>query len=118
MTPPIIEAPKPSTNNDKLWIVLCHLSTLIGLAILLPLIIYLVKKDESAVVAFHAKEALNFHISVFIYALGCVLLTFFCIGFPMLICLGIAVLILSIMAAVRGADGHEYRYPLTIRFIK
>jgi hypothetical protein len=118
MPPPIIEPPRPLKSEDKLWIVLCHLSPLIGLAIILPLIIFLVKKDDSAAVAFHAKEALNFHISVYLYALGGVVLTFFCLGIPMLVGLGIGVLIFSIVAAVRGAEGHEYRYPLTMRLIK
>jgi len=118
MPPPIIEDPVPAKSDDKLWIVLCHLSIFFGLAILLPLIIYLVKKDASAAVAFHAKEALNFHISVFLYVLGCAFLTFICIGFPLLIGLGLAVFILSIVAAVRGADGQAYRYPLTLRFIR
>ena len=118
MTPPANEPPLPPGENDKLWIVLSHLSPLVGLGIVLPLIIFLVKKDESATVGYHCKEALNFHISVYIYALGCLLLTFFCIGIPLLFALGIAVLILSIVGAVQGIEGRAYRYPLTIRLIK
>jgi uncharacterized Tic20 family protein len=34
-----------------------------------PLVIYIVKKDESAFVADQAKEVLNFHISMLIYVI-------------------------------------------------
>ena len=115
-SPPIV--PPPVTKSDeKLWIVLSHLSVFLGVGILLPLIVYLVKKDESAAIAFHAKEALNFHISVCIYALVCLPLLIVIIGFPLLIGLGVATMVFAIVAAVQGAEGREYRYPLTIRFI-
>ena len=110
--------PPPIPNSDvKLWVVLSHLSVLLGVGLLLPLIIYLVKKDDSATICHHAKEALNFHISLYLYAVLCIPLTFILIGIPLLFALGVAALILSIIAAVRGADGREYRYPFTIRFI-
>ena len=110
--------PPPIPNSDvKLWVVLSHLSVLLGVGLLLPLIIYLVKKDDSAAICHHAKEALNFHISLYLYALACIPLMLLLIGIPLLFALGVAALILSIIAAVRGADGREYRYPLTIRFI-
>ena len=115
----------PSTNTppplmkseDKLWVVSSHLSVLLGFGLIVPFIVYIVKKDESAVIAFHSKEALNFHLSLCLYALLCIPLAMVFIGIPILILLGIATLILSIVAAVRGADGREYRYPFTIRFV-
>ncbi|MGK0197767.1 MAG: putative Tic20 family protein, partial [Yoonia sp.] len=58
------------TSDEKLWSVLSHLSLLLGVGILLPLIVYLVKKGDSPAVAEHAKEALNFHISVYLYAIA------------------------------------------------
>ena len=106
-----------SNSNDRLWIVLSHLSALLGVGIVLPLIIYLVKKDESRAVAYHAKEALNFHISVYIYIIACIPLMFVLIGVPLLFVIVISSFILAIVAAVRGADGVEYRYPLTMRFV-
>lgn len=111
-TPPVLR------SDDKLWVVLSHLSVLLGVGILLPLIVYLVKKDDSAVISYHAKEALNFHISVYLYALACVPLLLIVIGLPLILLIGLATFILSIVGAVRGADGREYRYPLTIRFVR
>ena len=52
-----------------------------------PLIIYLIKKDESSYIRQHAAEALNFQISVLIYFILSLLLCFVLIGVPMLIAL-------------------------------
>jgi uncharacterized Tic20 family protein len=66
----------------------------------------------------HAKEALNFGISMFIYCIICIPLIFLIIGIFLLIAIGIGSLILYIIAAVKAADDVLYRYPFTIRFIK
>ncbi|TLD68615.1 DUF4870 domain-containing protein [Phragmitibacter flavus] len=110
--------PLPNSNsNEQIWVVLSHLSLVIGVGFILPLVIYLVKKQEAPFTAEHAKEALNFHISFFIYAIGCLVLSLFLIGIPMFIVLCVGALVLSIIAAVKSADGVMYRYPLTIRLI-
>lgn len=119
--PPIVSSEpsdKPADSNDKLWIVLSHLSPFLGVGFILPLIIWLVKKDSSELVAYHAKEALNFHITVFIYAVICWLAMFLLIGFVLLPILALASLVLIIIAAVKSAGGERYRYPFTIRLIK
>ncbi|MFT6617263.1 MAG: DUF4870 domain-containing protein [Verrucomicrobiia bacterium] len=105
------------TSDEKLWSVLSHLSLLLGVGILLPLIVYLVKKGDSPAVAEHAKEALNFHISVYLYAIACMPLTLIFIGFLLLPVIAFASVILSIVAAVKSVDGVAYRYPLTLRFV-
>src|SRR5580765_4436429 len=53
------------TKDEKTLALLAHILTLVA-PILAPLIIYLVKKDESKSVAYHAKEALNFQITIFV----------------------------------------------------
>lgn len=112
------EPPSVYRNSDeRVWIVLSHLSVLLGAGILLPLIIYLIKKSDSADVAYHSREALNFHLSLLVYGVICGILTFFIIGIPLLFLLGVATVFLSILAAVRASDGVEYRYPCCIRFI-
>lgn len=40
------------------------------------------------------------------------------VGVFLLMALGVAVLVFSIVAAIKSADGEYYRYPLTIRFIQ
>lgn len=119
MTEP--EQPQPiiSNTNDKLWNVLCHLSAFLGVALILPLIVYLVTKDDAnSTIPLHAKETLNFHISLFIYAIISSVLIFVFIGVFLLIAIGIAGFILAIVGAVKASNGELYRYPLTIRLVK
>lgn len=111
-------APAASGSSDKLLIVLSHVSPFLGVGVILPLIIWLVKKTESENVAYHAKEALNFHITVFLAAIVCWVLMFVLIGFLLLPLLGLTALVLAIMAAVKSANGERYRYPFIFRFVK
>jgi uncharacterized Tic20 family protein len=109
--------PLPVNGVDRTLAVLCHLSLFFGFVFVLPLIVFLVRNQESPVVTEHAKEALNFHISLFFYGLLCVPLIFVVIGIPLLIVLGLAAAVCAIIGAVRAAEGVTYRYPLTIRLI-
>ena len=104
-------------GNDKLLIILCHLSLLLGVGFILPLIVYLVKRRESVLVAAHAKEVLNFHISLVIYTFCAIPLVFICIGIPILVAIGLGSLICAIIASLKASEGSFYRYPLTIRLI-
>ena len=115
--PPPAAPPAPPKGNEKIWSILCHLSTLIGVPFILPLVVYLAMRNESPYVTGNAKEALNFHLSVLIYGLCCIPLIFILIGFPLLILLGLASLVLAIIAAVKASDGGCYRYPLTLRLV-
>jgi len=107
-------APK---GSDKIWSMLSHLSALLGVGFVLPLVVYLAMRKESEYVAANAREALNFHISVLIYALCCIPLVFILIGIPLLIVLGLGSLVLAIVATVKASDGLCYRYPLTLRLV-
>jgi uncharacterized Tic20 family protein len=115
MEPPILAQP---SGNDKIWSMLSHLSALIGVGIILPLVVYLAMRHESEYLAQNAKEALNFHISIYIYALCCIPLVFIIIGVPMLILLGVGSLILAIVATVKASEGGCYHYPLNLRLVK
>lgn len=113
--PALPPAPPPSSaGDDNLWVVFCHISLVLGVGIIVPLIVYLVKKDESPTITYHAKEALNFHLSIVIYSFACAIT---CIGIPLAIVIGIAGIVLSIIAAVRVKDPIPYRYPLTLRLV-
>jgi uncharacterized Tic20 family protein len=119
-TPPLPTA-TPATapkGNDKIWSILCHLSALLGVGLLLPLVVYLAMKGDSDYVRDNAREALNFHLSVLIYWLCCIPLLFIFIGIPMMIGIAIGSLVLAIVAAVKASDGGCYRYPLTIRLVQ
>jgi len=104
------------SSDEKLLIIACHLSGFIGVPFILPLIVYLVKKEEPGPVAAHAKEALNFHISLIIYFAIAAVLLVVGIGFLLFPLIGLAWFILSIVAALKASDSIFYRYPACIRF--
>lgn len=116
--PPAAPAPAtPPTGGEKIWAMLSHVSGFIGVPFVLPLIVYLAMKGDSTYVAGNAKEALNFHLSLFIYGLCLIPLIWLLIGIPLMIVMAIGAFILSIIAAIKAADGGVYRYPLTLRLI-
>jgi uncharacterized Tic20 family protein len=104
-------------GSEKIWSMLSHLSSFIGVPFILPLVVYLAMRGESDYVATNAKEALNFHLSVLLYCLCCIPLTFVVIGIPLLVVIGLASLVMAVIAAVKASDGGCYRYPLTVRLV-
>jgi hypothetical protein len=112
-----------TSKDERTWAMLCHLSALAGYIIpfghiIGPLFVWLIKKDELPLVADQGKESLNFQISMTLYAIIPVILVIILIGIFLLIALAIVDLILIIVAAIKANEGVQYRYPLTIRFIK
>ena len=104
-------------SDSKIWAIAAHLLPLAGFALLGPLVVYLVKKDDDPFVRDHAAEALNFQISVTIYAVVSGVLVLLFIGIFMLIALVIFALVASILAAIKASNGELYRYPFTIRLV-
>ena len=112
-----MSTPLPLKQEEKTFAMLAHLLAIFT-GFIGPLIIWLIKKDESAYVDRHGKEALNFQISIAIYSIISAILTFIVIGVILLIAVGVINLIFVITATVKANNGEEYRYPLCIRFIK
>jgi|ERR1700674_994878 len=112
-----------TAGNVRTWCVICHLSALAGFVIpgaghiLGPLIVWLVKRGESAEIDAHGKEALNFQISMLIYNVVAGILCLLLIGFALLAVLHILNVVFVIIAALRASEGQMYRYPLTLRLI-
>jgi uncharacterized Tic20 family protein len=107
--------PGEPTSEERTVAMLAHLITFMS-SFIGPLVIYLVKKDESVFIAEQAKEVLNFHLSVVIYAVLGVLSCFIFIGFVLLPALGVFVFIVTILGALSAYGGNRFRYPLCIRF--
>ena len=96
-----------------------------GLSFVGPLVIYFVKRDESAYVRDQAAEALNFQISLWLF-----LIVYSAIS-GILVCLGIGILMLiavplllilptllfGILATLAVNRGETYRYPLVLRLV-
>jgi uncharacterized protein len=105
-------------TQRKLLSALCHgaiffSSTIISVGI--PIGILLTTEDS--VVKNNAKESLNFHINLYIYAFVFALLTVVIIGFPLLMILIIVSIIMPIIAIVRVLDRPDlpYQYPFIFR---
>lgn len=102
-------AGKLSASDDKLMCVLLHALPLV-VSFLAPLIIWLIKKDESRAVDLHGKESLNFHITMVLFIVATC-------GFGAFLA-GPAMLILGIIASIKASEGTLYRYPVCWRLVK
>jgi len=107
----------PPTSDEKTLGMLAHILTIVA-SFIAPLVIYILKKDESSFVTAHAKESLNFQLTVIIAYFISWILVFILIGIPLLILVGLGSLILVIIATIRVSEGKMYKYPFCIRFIK
>ena len=111
------------TENERTWGMLAHLSALVGLLLPLignvlgPLVVSIARSDQSTFVAAHAKEALNFNISVTLAALLCTLLMLVFVGFLLGSALFIAWLVMTLIAAIKASEGAAYRYPFSLRLV-
>ena len=100
-------------SDEKILALLSHALTMVAWFIA-PLIIYLLKKDESNFVSEHAKESLNFQITMFIGYVVSFILILLLVG----ILLGILNLVFVIVACIKAFEGKVFRYPFCIRLIK
>lgn len=82
-----------------------------------PLIVYLVAKGEGFTKD-NAREALNYQLTVMLALIVCGILSLVLIGIFMMWVVWLVNLVLCIVAAVKTSNGVNYRYPMTIRFIK
>jgi len=114
-------------NKDaRMWAMFCHLAGFAGLlpitpafgSIIVPLIIWQIKKNDFPFVDEHGKEAVNFQISILMYSLICIPFCCICIGFIFLAVVGIIDIVCLLIASIKANNGEHYRYPICIRFIK
>jgi uncharacterized protein len=110
-----------SPQDEQTWSVLAHLSVLLALVGLMPfgaLLIWLIYKDRSDRVRFHALQALWYQIAWIVilvaYALVCTVLSLLIIGifmFFLLPVLAVIPVIHGCYAAYQVSQGVDYRYP-------
>jgi len=131
-------------RDARQWAMFCHLAGLAWMiAWLLPLIggvvgtliVWQVKKDDDPFIDKCGKRAFNFQLSMLIYAVGLTIaligivlmlsmliyaggLALPLIGIVLLPVVAIPDIVFTIIAALRAGDGKDYRYPLSIEFIK
>ena len=98
-------------------------------------IVYFLKRDDSPFAAAHAREAINFNLSMLLYSAAAAVIAFLLVGATVLtlglgliltapagVVLVLAIgaiavlwLVCSVIAAFKAWNGEHYRYPLTIR---
>ena len=110
----------PENDDARTMAMLCHLLAIftgwIG-----PLVIWLIKKDQSRFVNQQGKEALNFELTLVVAIGACIVLAFIpvinflvCLAWPAVVVCNI---VFNILATVKVNGGQPYRYPVAIRFI-
>ena len=120
--------PPLSASEERTWAMVAHIGVLVAawfaMGFLCPLVIWLIYRYRSDYVRQHALESLNFQLSLLIYTAIAVILILITFGLGVLIIIpliligAVAALVFIILATVAAAGGNEYRYPLTIRFVK
>ena len=122
-TLPTAPATATTSSDVRTWCVLCHVSALIGFFvpwaghIVAPLIVWLVKRGDSAEIDAHGRESLNFQLSMLVYSIVSGILCLVLIGFVLLAILHVLNVVFVIIASLRASEGKFYRYPFTIRFL-
>ncbi|WP_268890910.1 DUF4870 domain-containing protein [Cognatilysobacter lacus] len=135
--PPASASPHPSgiSAEERQWAMFAHLAAIVGGivtagwaaslgCVLGPLVVWLMKKETMPFVDDQGKEALNFNITVGIVFLVLWILTFMTLGIgilltgPIMLLVGLAWLVVSIMAAIKANEGVAYRYPFALRLVK
>jgi uncharacterized Tic20 family protein len=110
-----------TAQDERTWSIIAHLSVLLELVGLMPfgaLLVWLIYKDRSQKVRFHALQALWYQIAwiliLVVYTLVSLVLSLVIIGifmFFLLPILALVPLVHGCYAAYQVSKGVEYRYP-------
>lgn len=126
--------PAPANAADsRTWATVAHLTALAGAllggvaAFVGPLVIWLLRRDADSFAAAHAREALNFNLSVLIYAavggILSVLGTILTLGLGLLAVIPLALVavlgyfVVSVLGAVAASQGRPFHYPLSLPLV-
>jgi uncharacterized Tic20 family protein len=82
-----------------------------------PLIVYLTIGKNDPFVRYHAREALNFQLTVMVATIVSAFLMLILIGFVLIFVVSIGALVYAVMATMAASRGEWYRYPVCIRFV-
>lgn len=119
--------PSGLPSEVRNWAMAAHLSAFLGafvaLAVLGPLVVWLIRREVDGFSEEHAREALNFNLTLLLVLVVGIVASILTLGIglvvvvPVGLIVGLAWIVLTIIATVRASEGSSYRYPLTIRFV-
>jgi uncharacterized protein len=108
--------------NSKQWAMCMHLAQLIHflppLGLIIPIVIWQLKKEEFPDLDAHGKIIANWIISALIYIFLCIPLFFVGIGIIVIPLIYVLWIIFPIIGAIKAINGETWKYPLSIRFFK
>lgn len=112
----------PADNRERetrQWAMFIHFSILAGWAIplaglVVPIILWQIKKDELPGIVPHAHIVLNWIVSSLVYAAICFVLMIIVIGVFGFIALGLVTIIYAIIGGLKANEGEVWEYPGTI----
>lgn len=111
-------------KRNKQLLVLTHLSQLLDFVsgiggLIVPLVIWLTKRDEIIDMDHHGKSIINFRITMFIYLLICIpLILLLGLGLLGILAIAISYMIFPIINAIKASNNEEPNYPFSIQFLK
>lgn len=117
------ESPAGDDRETRHWAMILHLSVLSGLVVplaglIVPVVIYVLKKDDLPGLVPHGHVVFNWMISAIIYCIISLILMLVLIGFILLPVLGLLSLVFPIIGGIKASDGEIWPYPLSIQFFK
>ncbi|ALM57749.1 MULTISPECIES: DUF4870 domain-containing protein [Staphylococcus] len=107
---------EPSSDDRLMGTLIYVLSFFTSL--IAPLIIWLIKREDSPFIDKTGKNYFNFLLSYMIWLIVASIAMFIIIGFILFPIIAILNFIFTIVAAVKAYNGEDYLPPLSIRFFK
>ena len=108
--------------DERLWGGAAHWSAIVAMVVALaflgPLLVLLLKGNDSPFVRRQAAESLNFQLTILIAGIVSGVLIVVGIGLLLLPLVGLAWLVFTILGAVKASGGEYYRYPLSLRMVR
>ncbi|SEI96141.1 DUF4870 domain-containing protein [Demequina mangrovi] len=131
-TPPPYAPPAPMLESQARTIaMLVHILAAAALilsagtlAFVVPLVMWLIYRERSALIDFHGRQNLNLQLTSLVVFAGGILIGVFTLGVgliftvPLMIVYAIYVIVISIIAGVRANRGEYFPIPVTIPFIR
>jgi uncharacterized protein len=109
------------SSDENAWSMFMHFSLLCGfflpvLGLVVPIVMWQLKKDQSGIIDKHGRIIVNWIITAIILFITFGILCFFVIGVPLLGVLLILCVVFPIIGGIKANNGEMWSYPFSIMF--